>query len=76
MTTPIVSTTNKADGSITFEGLKAKGPGYSANMSSKKILETKVPEITFDENSYEVTAVMLKLRVEHLKLRLAPKHQL
>ena len=54
LTTPIASTTNKADGSITFEGLKAKGPG-TYNYVIKENTETKVPGITFDENSYEVT---------------------
>ncbi|WP_349815537.1 FctA domain-containing protein [Streptococcus sp. Marseille-Q3533] len=54
LTTPIASTTNKADGSITFEGLKAKGPG-TYNYVIKENTKTKVPGITFDENSYEVT---------------------
>ena len=57
LTTPIASTTNKADGSITFEGLKAKGPG-TYNYVIKENTETKVPGITFDENSYEVTVVV------------------
>ena len=57
LTTPIASTTNKADGSITFEGLKAKGPG-TYNYVIKENTEKKVPGITFDENSYEVTVVV------------------
>ena len=57
LTTPIASTTNKADGSITFEGLKAKGPG-TYNYVIKENTETKIPGITFDENSYEVTVVV------------------
>lgn len=40
-----------------LKGLKAKGPG-TYNYVIKENTETKVPGITFDENSYEVTVVV------------------